>query len=245
MSMSFNATTSKAEATGGTAYGVTTLSILVWVHLTGLGEGGNGVIIASDESGNAWCLRTKGSGNPLRFYWNAATAIGAYDIAALPTGVDVCIALTFDPATASVVNGGVLPTIYTRVVGTDSNLVSRTVIPIQYPVGTMTTPNSGVCIGNLSDQSQTTDGEIAFCQTWTSIVSSGNLDTAMRTQAYSTNRDSYWNDSGTDSGSAGRNLTLTSVTTGSYPTGIPEGAAAAYAFPPYSRRRKLRRLFHH
>lgn len=166
MAVDYNGTTTKAEHTTASGVGTSLITIAFWINADSLGETSIGRILAIPEGGADFNLRWNAA-NQIRFARSHSTTNGVW-LFTVNTGSWQAVCLTYDDT--STANDPAVRVNFAGVTVTESTA----------PVGTPTAPATGYCIGNLTDQSVTSDGGFAHFQLWNRILTTTEQDQALK-----------------------------------------------------------------
>jgi hypothetical protein len=227
-SIDFNGTTSKLEHATATLVTGSTFTVVAWVYAEGRGEANIGEICVLPESGNAIQVRHTDADNNLTFLSNRITD----GIWTFPANDNTWngIAISYESIGAAAPVG--------RIMAGGGAAADITFTETATPSGSQNPYSSGFCVGNITGQTITFDGRIAYLQVFDSALSSGNKDAAMQTPGSVTSTLTLYlpmqgaADVGDDSGN-GFDGTATALLDGAdgppYPSsGGTSGAAAHY-----------------
>jgi hypothetical protein len=165
-SISFNGQDSKlAHTSADVLNGSNDITICAWVYPVSSGEGGEGVVVALDESASGVALRHD-SGSTLALWANFGTTDGKW-VFPVKHNKWSAVAVTYNKSSTS-------NSAQARV-----DFVDMTETPTM-PAGSLPGVNSGHCVGNINDGSKAWDGRIANVQIFNRILSAAEMDAALR-----------------------------------------------------------------
>lgn len=179
MALDFDGVDDKVEhTTANVLDSANTMSMLVWLFIDGVGELSTRILGLPEASTTLRWFLEAGTNTVMFLQWDFTGGGSADGVWRSPTGSIAfsrwfCLAATYDRS--DVAND---PVMYIWDTASAKRLSSVTVTETTTPIGTGADPATGYCAGNVSGQSATLNGKLAYMQFWNRILTEGELNTA-------------------------------------------------------------------